>query len=58
MITPPVGLNAYIVFGMVKNIPLPTIFKGILPFIVTIVICIALFIAFPNIALFLPSLMK
>jgi tripartite ATP-independent transporter DctM subunit len=58
MITPPVGLNAYIVFGMVKNIPLPTIFKGILPFVVTIVICIALFIAFPNIALFLPSLMK
>jgi C4-dicarboxylate transporter DctM subunit len=53
-----VGLNAYIVFGMVKNIPLPTIFKGILPFVVTIVICIALFIAFPNIALFLPSLMK
>jgi len=58
MITPPVGLNVYVVYGVVKDVPLVTIFRGIWPFVGAIIICIAILIAFPQIAVFLPSLMK
>jgi tripartite ATP-independent transporter DctM subunit len=58
MITPPVGLNAYIVHGMAPHIPLPTIFKGITPFVLAIIVCVILFIVFPQIVLFLPNAMS
>lgn len=54
VITPPVGMNVYIVKGIAKDVPLETIFKGSLPFLVACIICIALLIAFPEIATFLP----
>ncbi|PKN68097.1 MAG: C4-dicarboxylate ABC transporter permease [Deltaproteobacteria bacterium HGW-Deltaproteobacteria-15] len=57
-ITPPVGINVYVVNGVVKDVPLETIFKGALPFLVALVICALILIPFPQIALFLPSLMK
>jgi TRAP-type C4-dicarboxylate transport system permease large subunit len=55
-ITPPVGINVYIISGIAKEIPLETIFRGILPFLIPFIICIALLITFPEIALFLPSM--
>ena len=54
VITPPVGMNVYIVKGIAKDVPLETIFRGIFPFLGALIICIAILIAFPQIAMFLP----
>jgi len=55
MITPPVGLNVFVVCGVAKDVSPVTIFKGILPFWITILVCIMILILFPKIALFLPG---
>jgi len=57
LITPPVGMVAYIIAGMAKEISLGTVFKGIMPFVGSMVICIALIMIFPQIALWLPNSM-
>ena len=61
VITPPVGINVYVVFGMCQKIApsvtLEEVFKGILPFMAAIIIGIALLFIFPQIILFLPELM-
>ncbi len=58
LITPPVGLNCFILKGVVGDaIPLETIFKGILWFLLMDVFTLALLIAFPEISLWLPSLL-
>jgi len=57
-ITPPVGVNVFVIKGVAKDVPLATIFKGVLPFILSIVVCLVLLTLFPEIALFLPNLMK
>jgi tripartite ATP-independent transporter DctM subunit len=54
-ITPPVGINVYVVKGVAKDIPLQTIFQGVWPFLIALIVCSALLIAFPQIALFLPE---
>jgi tripartite ATP-independent transporter DctM subunit len=53
VITPPVGINVYVINGVAPDIPLDVIFKGVLPFIVPIVVTIGLLVAFPEIALYL-----
>jgi len=58
LITPPVGLNVYGIKVMVPDIPLETIFKGACWFLLSEVIIVALLIAFPQISLWLPSLMQ
>jgi C4-dicarboxylate transporter DctM subunit len=58
VITPPVGINVYIIKGVAVDVPLETIFRGIFPFLAALVICTILLIAFPQIALFLPSFMS
>jgi C4-dicarboxylate transporter DctM subunit len=57
LITPPIGINVFIISGMAKEIPMYTIFRGVVPFIGAMVVCTALVIAFPQIALFLPGTM-
>jgi tripartite ATP-independent transporter DctM subunit len=57
VITPPVGINVYVVYGVAKTIPLQTIFKGVIPFLVALIICNLLLLIFPQIATFLPGLM-
>ena len=57
LVTPPVGLDAFILSG-VTGVPLFTIFRGIVPFFIAMVICIILIMVFPNIALFLPTMMS
>jgi tripartite ATP-independent transporter DctM subunit len=61
VITPPVGINVYVVYGVsqgaVGGVPLEKIFRGILPFLVAIVMGIALMVVFPQIVLYLPNLM-
>ena len=58
MISPPIGMNVYVIAGVAKDVPMETIFKGILPFVLTMLIFIILIIAFPQIVLFLPRLMS
>jgi C4-dicarboxylate transporter DctM subunit len=57
VITPPVGMNVYTVAGLVKDAPMSTIFKGVIPFIIADICHVALLLFFPQIALFLPSKM-
>ena len=59
LITPPVGMNVYVIKSVVGDqIELETIFKGVAWFIVCDVVVIGMIVAFPSIALYLPSLMK
>ena len=57
LITPPVGLNVFVISGAVPDVPLTTIFKGVWPFLIAAVVCITLIIFFPEIVYFLPSKM-
>jgi len=57
-VTPPVGITVFVVAGVVKDIPMSTIFKGILPFWVCDITVVTILVLFPQIALFLPSMMK
>jgi tripartite ATP-independent transporter DctM subunit len=56
-ITPPVGINVYVVAGVARDIPMSTVFRGTIPFLCALTILTVLLIAFPSIALFLPNLM-
>jgi tripartite ATP-independent transporter DctM subunit len=58
VITPPVGINVYGIAGVAKDIPMETIFRGIFPFFLMLVIALAILTAFPQIATFLPGLMR
>lgn len=58
VITPPVGVNVYVIKGIAPEIPLETIFKGIFPFLIALFINAVLLMAFPKLALFLPNLAK
>ncbi|MFC1868930.1 TRAP transporter large permease [Thermodesulfobacteriota bacterium] len=58
MITPPVGMNVYVIKSVAKDVPIGTIFRGIVPFVIADVFHVALLMAFPQISLFLPNLMK
>ncbi|MFH1124607.1 MAG: TRAP transporter large permease [Pseudomonadota bacterium] len=58
VITPPVGINVYVVSGIARDVPLEVIFKGAFFFLFAILTTIALLMIFPQIALFLPSLMR
>jgi tripartite ATP-independent transporter DctM subunit len=55
VITPPVGINVYVVNGIAQDVPLEKIFKGALPFVLTLLTYLVIMIFFPQIALFLPS---
>ncbi len=57
LITPPIGLNVYVTAGVAKDVPMATIFRGVLPFLIAIVLVSAIVTVFPQVALFLPSLM-
>ena len=55
LITPPVGLNLYVINGICPDISLPTILKGALPFVFCMILGILLLCLFPQIALWLPD---
>ena len=58
VITPPVGVNVYVVSGVAKDVPLEVIFKGIFPLLLALIVAVVLMVVFPQIALFLPSFMR
>jgi TRAP-type C4-dicarboxylate transport system permease large subunit len=57
LITPPVGLNVYTIKGVAPDVPLSTIFRGVWPFVLCMVVLIFLLLIFPGIADFLPRFM-
>ena len=57
LISPPLGLNVFVVKGIAEGVPMGEIFRGIIPFWGAMLICAALLIAFPDIALILPETM-
>jgi C4-dicarboxylate transporter DctM subunit len=56
VITPPVGLNVYVIKGVAEDVPLETIFKGVFPFLAAILVAVIILMIFPQIATFLPGL--
>ena len=55
VITPPVGVNVYVIKGVAPEVPLETIFRGIWPFLGAEIVCTVILMFFPQIATFLPS---
>jgi C4-dicarboxylate transporter DctM subunit len=56
LITPPIGMNVYIIAGVAPDVPMQTIFKGIFPFLMADTVHVALLLFVPSIILFLPSI--
>ena len=56
-LSPPFGIIIFAIKGVVKDVPLYTIFRGVYPFIAMIIILIVMVVLFPRISLFLPGLM-
>ena len=56
LITPPIGINLYVVQGIRKGGPMTDVIRGALPFVVTMFVMLALLLMFPQLALWLPSL--
>jgi hypothetical protein len=55
LIHPPVGMNVFVIKSVVKDVSFMTIFKGVIPFVITDILRLIILIAFPIIALWLPS---
>jgi TRAP-type C4-dicarboxylate transport system permease large subunit len=58
LITPPIGMNVFVIKGIAKDVPLETIFRGVMPFVGAQVVLIAILVVVPQIALWLPSTMS
>jgi tripartite ATP-independent transporter DctM subunit len=57
VLTPPVGVNVYVVSGVARDVPLHVIFRGAMPLLLAIILLTLILIPFPEIALWLPRLM-
>lgn len=56
VISPPVGVNVYVVSGIERDVPLQKIFRGAMPFLISLLLAAILLVLFPQICLFLPDL--
>ena len=57
LITPPIGINVFVIKGVARDVSLFDIFIGIIPFLAADIVCVTLLIVFPQISLFLPNSM-
>ena len=57
LITPPVGLNLYVLKGVAPDVPLTTVLRGSMPFVLLMFLAMVLIAVFPGIALWLPNRM-
>lgn len=57
LITPPVGMNVFVINSLAKDIPMSETFKGVVPFFLAELVRVAVLLAFPGIVLFLPRLL-
>lgn len=58
LISPPVGMNIFVVKNLLRHISIVTVFRGVTPFTVALVALLAVIVAFPGLATWLPSYMK
>ncbi|GAK05533.1 LOW QUALITY PROTEIN: TRAP dicarboxylate transporter, DctM subunit, unknown substrate 3 [Geomicrobium sp. JCM 19037] len=58
VITPPLGISVFVINGVVRDIPVQTIFRGVVPMLIAMVIFTAVLVMFPQIVLTLPNLMQ
>ncbi len=58
VITPPVGVNVYVVSGIERDVPLQTIFRGSMPFLFALILSAVLLMLMPQLCTFLPNLFK
>jgi len=58
VITPPLGISVYVLHGVAKNISIPTIFKGVMPMLLAMIVFTIILVFIPNIVMFLPNLMQ
>jgi TRAP-type C4-dicarboxylate transport system permease large subunit len=58
LITPPIGVNVFVISGMAKDVSMYTIFRGIVPFLMAMVVCLVILVMFPQVSLFLPGIMR
>ncbi|MBN1849380.1 MAG: TRAP transporter large permease [Deltaproteobacteria bacterium] len=57
IITPPIGLNLFVVSGMAPDVPIQTVYKGVFPFVIADIVNVFLLLFIPGIALFLPGIL-
>ncbi len=57
LITPPIGMNVFVINSINRDVSLITIFRGVAPFVVTDILRLALFVAFPAIVMLQPNSM-
>ena len=58
LISPPVGMNIFVVKNLLRHLSIATVFRGVTPFTVALVALLALIVAFPGLATWLPGYMK
>ena len=58
LMTPPVGMCCYVMAGIAPDMSLGQVFKGTAPFLLGIVVALIIVIAFPQVAVWLPSFMR
>nr|WP_225942048.1 TRAP transporter large permease [Sporosarcina limicola] len=58
LITPPLGLSVYVISGVAKDIPIEKIFRGVVPMLLAMIICLLVIVLFPHVVTLLPDLMK
>jgi TRAP-type C4-dicarboxylate transport system permease large subunit len=58
LITPPVGMNVFVISAMAKDVPMRETFIGVMPFFLAELFRVALLVSFPAIALWLPRLLS
>ena len=57
VVTPPIGVNVFAIAALARDVPMYDVFRGVFPFWIAFLVLIILIVAFPQICLFLPSLM-
>ena len=58
LITPPIGLNVFVMRGMIADVPLRTMFLGVAPFVLSSVVLLLILIFFPPLVLWLPTVLQ
>jgi TRAP-type C4-dicarboxylate transport system permease large subunit len=51
MVTPPLGMNVYVIAGMARDIPMSEAFRGIVPFLISDIVRVVILVLFPSITL-------
>jgi TRAP-type C4-dicarboxylate transport system permease large subunit len=58
VITPPVGINVYVIKGIARDVPIEHIFRGTFPFLIAMVVLLGGVLLFPDLVLWLPGLLN